>query len=60
MKYIVLYNPHDGRWKLFEYIEGKEKYAPNYGCPIVDGATPGEALAAAVNMFGIDPDEVEV
>lgn len=59
-KYICLGNPHDGEWKLFEYEWGKEKYAPNYGCPITSGKTPEDAIQMAVDMFGINTDEVEV
>ena len=58
--YICLCNPHDSEWKVFDYEWGKEKYAPNYGTPISNGATPEEAIKMAVDIFGIDPETVEV
>lgn len=59
-KYICLWNPHSQEWLLFEYIPGKEKYAPNYGCPIYNGPTPKECIAGAAEMWDIDPETVEV
>ena len=59
-KYICLCNPHSQEWLVFDYVEGQEKYAPNYGCPITSGKTPEDAIAGAVDMFSIDPDTVEV
>lgn len=58
-KYIVLYNPHSDEWLLFNYVEGREKYAPNYGTPVSNGPTPRDAIDMAVDMFGVNPDEVE-
>ena len=59
-KYICLCNPHDSEWKLFEFEWGKEKYAPTYGTPITSGKTPEDAIQMAVDIFGINPNEVEV
>lgn len=59
-KYICLYNDHSGEWLLFKYVRGREKYAPNYGCPIINGPTPDDCIDSAVEMFGVNPDEVEV
>lgn len=58
-KYICLCNPHDGEWKVFDYIEDLEPYAPNYGCPITSGKTPEDAIADA-EIFGVNPEDVEV
>ena len=58
--YICLCNPHDSEWKVFDFVEGREKYAPNYGTPLSNGATPEDAIQMAVDVFGINSNEVEV
>ena len=60
MKYVCLYNPHSEEWLLFEYIENKELYAPNYGCPIYNGATPEDCITGACEMWDISPEEVGI
>ena len=59
-KYICLCNPHSSEWLVFHYKQGVEKYAPNYGTPLTNGTTPEEAIEYAEDMWGIDPDDVEV
>ena len=59
-KYICLWNPHSQEWLLFNYVHGRDKYAPNYGCPISNGRTPEDCISGAIDMFGIDPETVEV
>ena len=58
-KYICLCNPHSSEWLVFDYVPGRERYAPNYGTPITGGPTPKEAIKAAEEMFGINPENVE-
>jgi len=58
--FVCLRNPHDGEWKVFNYRSGQDPYAPNYGCPIANGKTPEDAIKMAEDIFGINPDEVEV
>jgi len=59
-KYICLPNPHSGEWLVFDYVHGREKYAPHYGCPLTSGETPEDAIHDAESIFGVAPDEVEV
>ena len=59
-KYICLWNPHSQEWLLFNYKYGQDKYAPNYGTPLTGGATPEECIDYAVDLFGVNPADVEV
>jgi len=60
MKYICLFNPHSQEWLLFDYVEGKEQYAPNYGTALMNGHSPENCINKAVEMWEINPDDVEV
>ena len=55
-KYICLFNPHSEEWLLFDYVEDKVPYAPNYGTPLCSGPTPQECIDA----FGVSESEVEI
>ena len=57
-QYICLYNQNDERWKVFEYVQGRTAYAPNYGTPLVDGETIRETLKYAEICFGISEDDI--
>jgi len=57
-KYIVLYNPHDDSYKMFEYDEDKQSYAPNYGTPIAQGKTKEACLENGCNMWDIPIEDV--
>lgn len=57
-EYVCLYNPHSEEWLLFDYEEGKEMSAPNYGVAISNGATPDDCISSAVRMWEIDPRTV--
>ena len=57
-KYIILFNPHDDEYKMFEYVDGRKLYAPNYGCCISNGKTREECFESAHQMFNIQKDEV--
>ena len=58
-RYICLPNPHDGEWKVFKKQEGKDAYAPTYGCPISTGATYEEAVEEAHRMWDIPKELIE-
>lgn len=60
MSYVILCNPHDEKYKLFVYEEGKELYAPNYGCPLGSSGRVDDLIKHAINRHGINPDEIEV
>lgn len=57
-KYVILRNPHDHEYKLFECVPGKELYAPNYGCCISNGATMEDCFISAHVMWNIRREEV--
>lgn len=59
-QYIVLRNPHSGLWLMFKYVDGQDKYAPTYGCPIHSGDTPEECIRGAIKMWGMKENEVEI
>ena len=57
-KYIILWNPHDDSYKMFDYDPTKPPYAPNYGCPIAQGPTYQKCLENGCGMWDIDPEDV--
>ena len=60
MQYIVLYNNHSQEWLLFEYVQEKDNHAPNYGIPIANGKTPKNCIEAAIELFGINDDDIKI
>ena len=57
-QYIILHNPHDDSYKMFDYEEDKNSYAPTYGTPIAQGKTKEDCLENGCSMWGIPREQV--
>ena len=57
-KVIILWNPHDEQYKMFDYDPEKEAYAPNYGCAIATGRTYESCKENGCKCWGINPEDV--